>query len=61
MLISSLSGKQSVPGAGTYDVHFELGGKEAVLKNGIQVKNLSQMPIIAGKGTKEMAVTGSTV
>lgn len=55
------SGKQSVPGAGTYDVHFELGGKEAVLKNGIQVKNLSQMPIIAGKGTKEMAVTGSTV
>lgn len=55
------SGKQSVPGAGTYDVHFELGGKEAVLKNGIQVKNLSQMPAIAGKGTKEMAVTGSTV
>ena len=55
------SGKQSIPGAGTYDVHFELGGKEAVLKNGIQVKNLSQMPIIAGKGTKEMAVTGSTV
>ena len=55
------SGKQSVPGAGTYDVHFELGGKEAVLKKGIQVKNLSQMPIIAGKGTKEMAVTGSTV
>ena len=55
------SGKQSVPGAGTYDVHFELGGKEVVLKKGIQVKNLSQMPIIAGKGTKEMAVTGSTV
>ena len=55
------SGNQSVPGTGTYDVHFELGGKEAVLKNGIQVKNLSQMPTIAGKGTKEMAVTGGTV
>lgn len=55
------SGNQSVPGTGTYDVHFELGGKEAVLKNGIQVKNLSQMPTIAGKGTKEMAVTDGTV
>lgn len=55
------SGKQSVPEAGTYDVHFELGGKEAVLKNGIQIKKLSQMPAIGGEGTKEMAVTGGTV
>lgn len=55
------SGKKDAPEAGTYDVHFELGGKEAVLKNGIQVKTLSQMPAIIGKGTKEMAVTGSTV
>ena len=41
-------------------MHFELGGKEAVLKNGIQVRNLSQMPAITGRGTKEMAVTGTT-
>ena len=55
------SGKKDAPEAGTYDVHFELGGKEAVLKNGIQIKTLSQMPAITGKGTKEMAVTGGTV
>ena len=55
------SGKKDAPEAGTYDVHFELGGKEAILKNGVQVKTLSQMPAITGKGTKEMAVTGSTV
>lgn len=54
------SGSQSAPQAGSYDVHFELGGKEAVLKNGIQVKNMSQMPAIMGRGTKEMAVTGTT-
>lgn len=55
------SGKNDAPEVGTYDVHFELGGKEAVLKNGVQVKPLSQMPAITGKGTKEMAVTGSRV
>lgn len=54
------SGSQDVPEAGTYDVHFELAGKEAVLKNGVQVKNMSQMPAIMGRGTKEMAVTGTT-
>lgn len=57
------SGNKKSPEAGTYDVHFRLGesGAEAVLKKGIQVKNLSQMPAIVGKGTKVMPVTGSIV
>lgn len=55
------TGKQDAPEAGTYDVHFSLGesGSEAILKNGIQVKTLSQMPAITGNGTKAMPVTGS--
>lgn len=55
------TGKQDAPEAGTYDVHFCLGksGPEVILKNGIQVKILSQMPTITGNGTKDMPVTGS--
>jgi hypothetical protein len=55
------TGKQDAPEAGTYDVHFSLGesGSEAILKNGIQVKTLSQMPTITGNGTEDMPVTGS--
>ena len=46
------SGNKKSPEAGTYDVHFRLGesGVEAVLKKGIQAKNLSQMPAIVGLG-----------
>ena len=63
MRIINYSGSKKSPEAGTYDVHFRLGesGAEAVLKKGIQVKNLSQMPAIVGKGTKVMPVTGSIV
>ena len=57
------SGNKKSPEAGTYDVHFRLGesGVEAVLKKGIQAKNLSQMPAIIGQGTKVMPVTASMV
>ena len=57
------SGNKKSPEAGIYDVHFKLSGSgaEAIFKKGIQVKNLSQMPVIAGKGTKVMPVTGSIV
>lgn len=57
------SGNKSAPQTGTYDVHFQVGasGAETILKKGIQVKTLSQMPVITGKGSKVIPVTGSVV